>query len=237
MEATARSHSEGRNFTKKIGRAPRLCGKDLHQLRVAISPGPTESEVLPTRVCHSRRQIAPSTSRATGAYLNDRADQVACVLEVTPEMLDRHMADLCERPGKLPSETATWLRNAARAYMACEGTVSLDRLLGLQGTNGGPHTWLTQLRRSRRNEYLQRALAMLSGGSSMGPKKAAVLLIAAIDRFDQQKWPTWQLLSEPPADADDAEVCLFHACKLNGGSLPRSWQAVRTAVERPEGGK
>ena len=155
--------------------------------------------------------------------------------EVTPETLARHMENLCTRPGKLPADTAAWLREAAAEYMRCEASVSLGGLLGLEGRSGS-HTWLTQLRRSRRAEYLRRAGQLLVGDSQVSEHKAAKLLVNAVINFTERKWPLWSQAAEPPGIADEVERCLFHASRLSGGSLPQTWQALQAAGKKPATG-
>lgn len=105
----------------------------------------------------------------------------------------------------------TWMQNGVRLWLNGGGAFSLERALGLPGTQG-------KIAQELRNAYLILAAESLS--SSSDPWQVASELSNAIRHFLVYRWPAWLQYDQPPKHASDLERLLFLGQKHK--SLPKS---------------
>lgn len=129
----------------------------------------------------------------------------------------------------LPDDLRRWLLEAASRY---DGTVALDKLLGLRGP--GVRTLATVKAKERRDLHLRIAWQEHAHGGDPGcpPQERNRIFIQRVRRFER-KWPRIQHREQPPDDLDALDRHLFFACRAK--ELPSNDRWLVEVAGKPPG--
>jgi hypothetical protein len=111
--------------------------------------------------------------------------------------------------GGADRDALQWLQQAFSGWFQSDGSLPLERFLGLPNTSG-------RLRRARRDAWLRAAATCIHG---RGDRYAlATELAHELDVFiSRGGWAQWRDLAEPPSSATPLRCALWQFAKLNKG--------------------
>jgi hypothetical protein len=147
-----------------------------------------------------RSGVAPSVSREQSIRRRPKRRPVQTDFE---ELRQHEAFDGAQRvaTGCITADDQVWLSKAFTAFLAADGSLPLERCLGL------PRNYYA-LRRAGRDRWLRRAWTSLN---DLSPWRRSEKLAAAIRDFRSRQWVRWHTLDDAPAHASKLEAALFRA--------------------------